>query len=55
MKVSGILYVGYDFSDSDDVPCLCIFEKSGEDVNCKNVFYGEEAKRVFKKLTGENE
>lgn len=52
MKESGILYVSYDISDSDDISCLCIFEKNDEDVTCKTAFYGEEAKHIFKKLIG---
>lgn len=55
MNGSGILYIGYDFIDGDDVPCLCIFEKNDEDINCMNTFYGEEAKHIFKKLMGEAE
>lgn len=55
MKQAGKLIIGYDLSETSDLPCLCVFERCGEDVICKNTFYGEDASRIYNELMGEGD
>lgn len=51
MKGSGIIYVGYDFSDGKDVSVLNVMQQDEKGfMRIRNVFYGADAERLYKTL-----
>ena len=51
MKGSGIIYVGYDFSDGKDVSVLNVIQQDEKGLmRIRNVFFGETAERLYNTL-----
>lgn len=51
MKGSGIIYVGYDFSDGKDVSVINVMQQDEKGImRIRNVFYGTDAERLYNTL-----
>lgn len=51
MKGSGVIYVGYDFSDGKDVSVLNVMQQDEKGImRIRNVFLGATAERLYNAL-----
>ena len=50
MRVADTLFVGFDDA-SGDIPVLTVAKRDGNEMHFINVFQGEEAREMYKKLS----
>ena len=51
MKGSGMVYIGYDFSDGKDVSVLNVMQQDEKGImRIRNVFFGADAERLYDTL-----